>query len=432
MFDADNVVLQDLFLEQVPKTPEGIAVVDGANGARLTYRELDDVTNLLAVELVEKYNVRPDSVVGILLPRCIQYVIGYVATLKAGGAYMSLELVYPKQLLERAISETKANVILTTAAYANRLPPDQDVIIFDDQAPYFTPSFDVNLYTYPSPNYVRPNPDHLAFVVMSSGTTGVPKGICQTHRAAIHSYVDRFDRYPYYQKEVTIHDAVHKLVDDRVGVGIFFVWELFRPLCRGATCVVIPDHVLFDAEALTDFIQRYDVTRLMVTPSLMQLLVDSVDPAILSQKMKGLRYLWYCGEVVSTELALEGLKLLPNTRSLNLYSISECHDVSIGDFNNDLDQSRKFATCGINIPGVKFYVVDLEEDATAPMKLVPPGKRGKSTLGVPLSDEDISICLRKLTKNLFRIHSTRRILLVRVSTRLVTLDEFFPMDTSRF
>eukprot|EP00934_Nitzschia_sp_Nitz4_P001632 Nitzschia sp. Nitz4//scaffold259_size27336//7912//11118//NITZ4_008191-RA/size27336-processed-gene-0.18-mRNA-1//-1//CDS//3329544504//1632//frame0 len=369
--DIDNLCLQDLFLEQVSKTPDAIALVDGST--ELTYRELDEISSLLAIQLVEEYDVRPDSVVAILLPRSAQYVISYVAILKAGGAYMPLELVYPKALLERAVNETGTKAVLTNATYAPRVEACTTILL-QDTAPFH--SYKTSL-SYPPPNYVHPNADHLAFCVMSSGTTGMPKGICQTHRAAVHSYVDRFTRFPYHADSDTLQ------VQDRVGAGVFFVWELYRPLCRGATCVVIPDHVLFDPPAVTKFVEDYKITRMLVTPSLMQLILDTVDPSTLPQSFATLRFLWFCGEVVSRDLAMACVQFLPpSTRLMNLYSISECHDVSIGDLRVELDLERKYATCGSAIPGVHFYIVDMEESDQ--MKQVPHGETGEVYVGGPV------------------------------------------------
>ena len=81
----------------------------------------------------------------------------------------------------------------------------------------------------------RPTPESLAYVVMSSGSTGVPKGICCPHRGAVHSYYHRAETYPFID-------------GDREACGVFFVWELLRPMLRGATTVVIPDEVLFNRE----------------------------------------------------------------------------------------------------------------------------------------------------------------------------------------
>ena len=75
--NMDDVILSDWFLEQAAKTPDAIAVVDGK--VEMTYRELDEMTNRLAVQLVEDYGVGPDQVVGIL---CVEIAgIAFLARL---------------------------------------------------------------------------------------------------------------------------------------------------------------------------------------------------------------------------------------------------------------------------------------------------------------------------------------------------------------
>ena len=400
----DDICLHDLFEEQAKKTPDAVALVDynsSYNGEEsnpdgtieLTYREVDIITDTLAVKLIEEYGIGPDSVVGVLLPRCAQYVLAYLAILKAGGAYMPLELVYPKPLLERAVRETKAKVVFTNDTYASRIDDPSLVLKVTNESPYYVDDYSGERPSYPPPSYVRPNADHLAFCVMSSGTTGTPKGICQTHRAAVHSYADRAVRFPFH------NNPENGLIDDRAGAGVFFVWELMRPLCFGGTCVVIPDHVLFDPEAVTKFVYDRNITRILWTPSLLQLVLDTLSPDDVKKRLAGLRYMWLCGEVVSRDLAVGFSSLLPNVELMNLYSISECHDVSIGDLKRELlapssdDQDgdsapRKYATCGKAIPGVKFYIVDLEEDdgdkKDGKLRLVPEGSTGEVYVGGPV------------------------------------------------
>lgn len=400
----DDICLHDLFEEQAKKTPDAVALLDynsSYNGEdsnpdgtiELTYREVDAITDQLAVKLIEEYGVGPDAVVGVLLPRCAQYVLAYLAILKAGGAYMPLELVYPKPLLERAVRETKAKLVFTNDTYANRIDDPSLVLKVTNEAPYYVDNFSGQRPSYPPPSYVRPNADHLAFCVMSSGTTGTPKGICQTHRAAVHSYADRAVRFPFHT------NPENGVIEDRAGAGVFFVWELMRPLCFGGTCVVIPDHVLFDPEAVTKFVYDRNITRLLWTPSLLQLVLDSLSPEDVKKRLAGLRYMWLCGEVVSRDLAVGFSSLLPDVELMNLYSISECHDVSIGDLKRELlapsscNQNadivpRKYATCGKAIPGVKFYIVDLEEDdgdkKDGKLKLVSEGSTGEVYVGGPV------------------------------------------------
>jgi amino acid adenylation domain-containing protein/thioester reductase-like protein len=367
----DNLCLQDLFLEQAKKTPNAIAVKDG--DITLTYKELDDISDKLAIQLIEEYSVGPDVVVGILLPRSVQYVVAYVGILKAGGAYMPLELVYPKPLLERAITETNSKLVITSDAYVSRVQEQPYMLIGDSKDTFVTYETEK---TYPPESYQHPNANHLAFVVMSSGTTGTPKGILQTHRSAVHSYVDRFTRYPYHTNE-------NGDIEDNIGAGVFFVWELYRPLCQGATCVVVPDHVLFDPPAMTSFCHTEKISRLLVTPSLMQLILDTLKPEDIQKRFAPLRYLWFCGEVVSRELAMTFTKLCPHVELMNLYSISECHDVSIGDLKRELLPDRKYATCGTAIPGVTFYIVNMENQKSG-LKLVENGQQGEVYVGGPV------------------------------------------------
>jgi thioester reductase-like protein len=160
---------------------------------------------------------------------------------------------------------------------------------------------------------------------------------------------------------------------------------MLRSLCFGATLVVIPDQVLFDPPSVTRYIQENRITRILFTPSLLQLILDTLTPQQVKERLSQLRLLWLCGEVVSRDLAVSFTTLLPQVELMNLYSISECHDVSIGDLKRELDPQRKYATCGKAIPGVRFYIVDLEETSeNGTMKLVPEGEKGEVYVGGPV------------------------------------------------
>ena len=96
-YPADKC-LQDLFWEQAEKTPNAVALVDGTK--TMTYAELNDVTDRMASVLFHQFNVRPDSIVAIFMERSAEYVIAYLSALKAGGAYMPVELVYPQGMVD--------------------------------------------------------------------------------------------------------------------------------------------------------------------------------------------------------------------------------------------------------------------------------------------------------------------------------------------
>ena len=108
----DTACLHDLFSAAAGKYPERVALIDGER--QFTYAEVDAMTDKLASLLFHEHGVRPDGVVGILMERSAEYVLAYIAILKAGGAYMPLELVYPPDLLNRAIAESEAISVLTS------------------------------------------------------------------------------------------------------------------------------------------------------------------------------------------------------------------------------------------------------------------------------------------------------------------------------
>eukprot|EP01046_Picozoa_sp_COSAG06_P026709 COSAG06_NODE_2313_length_7098_cov_7.885412_1_plen_364_part_00 len=176
----DTSCLQDLFWATAKKYPERVALIDGTTEQQWTYAELDALTDKLASWLFNECGVRPGGVVGILLNRSPEFVMAYVAILKAGGAYMPLELSYPKDLLERAIDETDAVLTLTTSEYADRLSPAHKRLLMEDD---WLSKLPANLPAMPEGGFQpKPNIDDLAYVVMSSGTTGKPKGIMCPHR----------------------------------------------------------------------------------------------------------------------------------------------------------------------------------------------------------------------------------------------------------
>eukprot|EP00899_Mesostigma_viride_P018306 jgi/Mesvir1/26477/Mv16147-RA.1 len=353
--------LQDMLEEQFPKTPGKIAVYD--EGREFTYKQLEDISTLL-MKYLSNEGVGRETVVGILMDRCAEYVFALVAILRAGGAYMPLEIVYPAELVSRVLKESKPHIILTKKSYAGRLPPEQARLCMDDG--WIESLQAMNIPPIPA-DKPRPDPDCLAYVVMSSGTTGVPKGICCPHRGAVHSYYWRHKQYPYEEGE-------------REACNVFFVWEVLRSLMKGATAYVIPDDVIYDVQTLIKYLGQHSITRVLFTPSLAQLVVDTCSKEDISLELQKLKVLILCGEVVTISLRNKLHELLPECVLLNLYSVSECHDICDQDLRTlDVESAEtcRFAPCGTLIPNVTCFVLDDN------MQKVPYGFAGEIYIGGP-------------------------------------------------
>lgn len=354
-YPADKC-LHDMFADAVKRSPDAVAV--HYEGKTLTFREVDEQSERLADYLFQ-VGVRPNRISGIFMEHCIEFVIAYIAALKAGGAYMPLEIVYPPDLLARVLEESKPTIILTKRAFRNRLPEWQEALELN--ADWLEVLAARNVPPMPA-DRVRTHPDDLAYVVMSSGTTGVPKGICCPHRGAVHSYDWRLVNCPY-------------VPTDRVASHVFFVWELLRPLLGNVPLYIIPDDTIYDPVRLVEYIATHAITRVLFTPSLLQLVLDTCASDVLLRSLGSLRLVWLCGEVVTIELRDRFVRLFPACELQNLYSVSECHDVSAVDlahmsaFDNSL--SAKYASCGEVWPNVRAYVLD---DNYAPVTIGVPGE----------------------------------------------------------
>jgi amino acid adenylation domain-containing protein/thioester reductase-like protein len=353
MVSMEDLFLHELFEHQARRTPDAPAVVDPESA--LTYEELDRRAEHLAAYL-RSVGVRPDELVGVYMEHCVEYVVACLAALKAGGAFLTLELAYPVSLLKDVIDDSEPRIVLTHEDYAERLPRGQARFCLEEG--WEETIDDVS----GSEQGAKPDLDNLVFVSYSSGTTGKPKGIANPHRAPVASYMWRFGISDYRP-------------GDRVGCNVFFIWEVFRPLLRGATSYVIPDDVIYDPTALIDFLEEYRITETLMTPSLLQAVLSAGGPDI-GERLRDLRVLWLYGEVVTKSLARRALRLLPATRVLNGYSISETHKVAAGDVRELVDNPAA-THCPVGFPMDPDHLYILDEG----QQPVPAGTPGEVYVG---------------------------------------------------
>jgi natural product biosynthesis luciferase-like monooxygenase protein len=218
--------VHELFERQVERSPEATAVV--FRDKRLSYAELNDRANRVARRLVE-LGVKPDGVVGISVDRSIEMVVGLLGILKAGGAYLPLDPTYPTDRLAWMIEDTATNVLLTQQHLVDTLPPHTARVVVVLDGPEFTNGSGSAAVTHRA----HVTPDHLAYVIFTSGSSGRPKGVMVQHRNVTNFFAGMDDQLACDPPGVWL--AVTSISFD------ISVLELFWTLTRGFTVVVQDD-----------------------------------------------------------------------------------------------------------------------------------------------------------------------------------------------
>ncbi|WP_229928169.1 AMP-binding protein, partial [Kitasatospora indigofera] len=207
--------LPGLFAARVAQSPDAVALV--AEGVELSYRELNARANRLAHRLIG-LGVGAESPVAMLLERSAEVVVATLAVLKAGGFYVPMHASLPAERMAGVLADTGARVLLT-----DRAEPG-----FEHTATVLRPGDELPLLeTDPA---VAVDPDQLAYVMFTSGSTGVPKGVAVRHRDVADLAADRRWRGGAHDR-ILLHSP-HAF--DAA------TYELWVPLLAGGTVVVAP------------------------------------------------------------------------------------------------------------------------------------------------------------------------------------------------
>ncbi|WP_025028836.1 condensation domain-containing protein, partial [Caldalkalibacillus mannanilyticus] len=167
---AEEKTLYQLFEEQVERSPEQTAVV--FEDHELTYRELNERANKLARKL-QAAGVKTESVVGIMMERSVEMIVGILGILKAGGAYLPIDPLAPEERIHFMLTDSGVDLVVTLQEQEGKLPQEIHKLYLTDDT----------LKTYAGNNLPISSSSHqLSYVIYTSGTTGNPKGVMIEHR----------------------------------------------------------------------------------------------------------------------------------------------------------------------------------------------------------------------------------------------------------
>ncbi|MFP2902691.1 non-ribosomal peptide synthetase, partial [Corallococcus sp. 4LFB] len=340
------------FEAQAREAPDAIALVscDG----RLTYRQLDERANQLAHLLIAS-GAAPGTTVALALERSFDLVVSLLAILKAGAAYVPLELASPPERLALLLADCRAPLLLTHSRMTDRLPRFSGrTVLLDTEA-----SLLARQPTHPPA--VEMSADSLAYVLFTSGSTGRPKGVLVPHRGVVRlvrgaSFIDFSPQHSFLQLAPVAFDAS--------------TLEIWGALLHGAKLVLAPPHAL-STEELAALLRHHRVTTLWLTAALFEQ-VALHQPDALARVPR----LLVGGDVLPAERVRQHLSRLgPDSVLVNGYgptentTFSTTHTLSPGsDFGHAVPIGRPLSQS-------TAYVLD------ATLRPVPVGVAGELFVG---------------------------------------------------
>ncbi len=275
--------VHELFEAQARRSPGATAIV--AASTRLSYRELDEAANRLAHELRAK-EIGPGKVVAILLDRSADRIVAFLGVLKAGAAYLAIDVNEPVERRDRIVADARASLVLTDERRAQLMAGAHRTAAPANEA----------------------KPQDLAYLCYTSGSTGDPKGVEIPHRA-ITRLLFGVDYARFGPDTAFLH-----LAPAAFDASLFEIWGA---LLHGGRCVLYPNEPP-TCEGLARIIRDEQVTTAWLTASLFHAIVDE-SPGSLA----GLQQLLTGGEEVSADHVRRAYQALSDIEIVNGYGPTE-------------------------------------------------------------------------------------------------------------
>ncbi|MCF5434524.1 amino acid adenylation domain-containing protein, partial [Pseudomonas syringae] len=339
-YPADKLIHQ-LFEEQAAQQPDALAVVDDA--ASLTYGELNARANRLAHYLIG-LGIQPDDRVAICAQRSLEMVVGLLGILKAGGAYVPLDPGYPPERLRYMLEDSAPVAVLVQEALQECLPAVNvpQVVLGSVDLSSGTGGLPCGNPDLDAPGLASGMP---AYVMYTSGSSGVPKGVLIEHRSVLRLVINN----PYAR--ITTEDCVAHGANTAFDAS---TWEIWSALLNGAKLLVVSQATLLNPARLNHVLIEGGVTALWLTAGLFNEYVD-----VLAVAFSKLRYLLVGGDVLDPVSVAKVLSRAHRPRHLiNGYGPTETTTFASTYEIHALSDNSRSIPIGRPIGNTRIYLLD--------------------------------------------------------------------------
>ena len=294
MVEYPEEPLNEMFRTQAQQTPDAVAMI--SSDQYITYAELAYQSRRLACDLMAY--TRDQHIIGVNASRSVDLVVRILGILESGAAYLPIDFSLPDKRVDQLIQDSSVKTIL--GATGNWLYADLDA---NKPAPVSGETVPRTIST-----------DDLAYVLFTSGSTGVPKGVMIDHRSVANIVNTVQDLYPVNRGDSYLFKS--PVTFD------FSVAELFAPLLKGGKIVVVPEGSQADGGTILSMVELHKISHITFVPSMFNAFMDFIRPESVS-RLSTLRYVFLGGEAVSKDL-LDKFDTLGTSSALeNMYGPTE-------------------------------------------------------------------------------------------------------------
>ncbi|WAX80935.1 amino acid adenylation domain-containing protein [Streptomyces sp. KMM 9044] len=344
---------------QVAREPGALAVVCGDE--ELTYEELNARANQLARVLLER-GAGPETVVALALPRSADLVVGFLATLKAGAVYLPIDVHLPAERIAFMLADSAPAAVVTVAPWAHVLPETTELLLLDD------PKSAGNLAGRSATDVTDAErgapltPDHGLFVLYTSGTTGIPKGVVM--RAGVYANM-------LVWHESIVGGGVGRRVAQFTALTFdVSVQEMLSSLVAGKELWLPSEEVRRSGELLARWLDENAIVELHAPTLVIDAVCEAADEHDLP--MPALRLMSQAGEALKLSRHIRRFFTThPHVELHNVYGPTETYAITAEVLTRDVAEWPPAASIGLPIPGQRVYVLD------EGLRPVPPGVPGE-------------------------------------------------------
>ncbi|UCH96789.1 MAG: AMP-binding protein, partial [Candidatus Aminicenantes bacterium] len=377
--------IHQLFAGQVERIPDHIAV-KGAHelhelhekGTRglaplyISYKELNQQASQLAYLLIEK-GVHPDTIVGIMMERSIEMIMGILGILKAGGAYLPIDPQYPAERITYMLKDSRAEILLSKVSEVSEVKghiETMDLTTIKADKNENLPSRHISL----APQPLHPSPTHLtplnlAYIIYTSGSTGNPKGVLVDQQSVINILFALHKEYPLREPDTF-------LLKTAVVFDVSVI-ELFGWYIEGGRLAILAKGAEKDPAKIINAVENFTVTHINFVPSMFAAFVEALNRRNIN-KLSSLKYIFLAGEALSPGL-VEKFKCLGTGIVLeNLYGPTEAavysSKYSLSEWN-----PGESIPIGKPLSNIQLYILN-KDNLLQPIGI--PGELGIGGVGV--------------------------------------------------